>query len=67
MGLSTDPDTRLWEHQPRHCWSPEGRLLTWYSTATDGGVRRQMFRVGNRPLDDDEGEQIREEWGGTAN
>jgi hypothetical protein len=31
MGLSTSPDARLWEHQPRHCLS-DGRLLTWYAS-----------------------------------
>ena len=64
-GLSANPDARLWTHQPRHCHSPEGRLLTWYASAVDGGVRRQVYRLGNRPLTDDEGEQIREQWGDT--
>jgi hypothetical protein len=67
MGLSSDPDERLWEDQPQHCHSPEGRLLTWYSSLVDGGVRRHMYRLGNRPITDDEGERIREQWGGTAN
>ena len=66
MGLSTNPDARLWEHQPRHCHSPEGRLLTWYSSAVEGGVRRQMYRYGNQSIGDNDGEQLREQWGGTG-
>jgi hypothetical protein len=66
MGLSTNPDARLWVHQPQHCWSPEGRLLTWYSSLDDGGVRRHMYRLGNGPISDEEGEATRAEWGGTA-
>ena len=64
MGLRTDHDTRLWTHQPRQCLSPEGRLLTWYTSESDIGVRRQMFRLGNRALNDDLGEATRIAWGG---
>ena len=66
MGVWTDPNGRLWTDQPRHCWSPQGRLLTWCSSiGTDGVVRRHMYRLGRKPISDDEGEELRERWGGT--
>jgi hypothetical protein len=68
MGLWTDPDGRLWVDESRHCWSPDGRLLTWCSShGEEGGegVRRNMYRLGNRWITDEEGEQLRRRWGGT--
>ena len=63
--LSVESDARSWVPQPRHCMSPEGRLLTWYSSTVDGVVERQMFRFRTQPIADDDGEALRVEWGGT--
>ena len=65
MSLAVNPDAQLWHHQPRHCNSPQGRLLTWYSSTSDMGVLRHMYRLGNHPLTEGEGEALRAEWGGT--
>jgi hypothetical protein len=65
MGLWTDPDGRQWVDQPRHCWSPEGRLLSWCSTSRGDALRRHMYRLGRKTIGNDEGEELRERWGGT--
>jgi hypothetical protein len=65
MNISTNPDARLWEHQPRRCFSPAGGMLTWYSSSFEGRLRRHMYRLGNTELTDHEGERMRVEWGGT--
>jgi hypothetical protein len=64
MSQWIDPDGRLWTDQPRHAWSPDGRLLTWCLTIGDDGARRHMYRLGRRSIPDDEGEKLRELWGG---
>ncbi len=64
MSVWTDPDGRLWTDQPRHCWSPQGRLLTWCLSSGDDTVRRHMYRLGHKSIGNDEGEELRERWGG---
>ena len=65
MSLTVNPHGRLWQDQPRHCDSPDGRLLAWYSSISDIGVLRHMCRLGNQPLTEGEGAMLRVEWGGT--
>ena len=65
MSLAINPETRLWQHQPRHCNSPDGRLLTWYSSTSDMGVYRHMYRLGDQTLTEGDGEAMRAAWGGT--
>jgi hypothetical protein len=60
------PDARLWDPQPEHAKSPEGRLLTWYSTLDDGSVSPFMYPLRRRSLTDAEGEALRIERGGTT-
>jgi hypothetical protein len=61
----TDQDGRQWVDEARHCWSPQGRLLTWCSSlGPEGIVRRHMYRLGHKPLCEDEGEELRKRWSG---
>lgn len=66
IAVLDDPAAHQWEHQPRHCMSPKGRLLTWYASCSDLGVHRQMYRLRNERITDIDGEAMRIEWGGTA-
>ncbi len=65
MGMWTDLDGRLWTDEPRHCWAPNGGLLTWCASIADGAVHRHMYRLGRKSLSDAEGEDLRKRWGGT--
>ena len=67
VGVWTAPDGQVWIDESRHCWSPDGRLLTWCWSHGEEGERRHMYRLGNRWITDGEGEQLRQRWGGTPN
>jgi len=64
--LTVDSHAPHWEPLLRHCMSPEGHLLTWYSSTVDGAVERQMFRFRTQPIADGDGEALRVKWSGTA-
>ena len=64
MGTWTDLEGHLWVDEPRHCWSPQGRLLTWCASVGDDTARRHMYRLGHKPIGEDEGEELRKRWGG---
>jgi hypothetical protein len=64
MGSWTDLEGRHWVDEARHCWSPDGRLLTWCSSLTDDNSRRHMYRLGHKSICSEEGEELRKRWGG---
>ena len=64
MTTWTDPEGRTLTDQPRHCWGPNAKLLTWCASIGDDGVRRHMYRLGHRSIGEDEGEELRKRWGG---
>jgi hypothetical protein len=64
MGLTTNSDPLFREPEPRHCISPAGHLLTWYTSSDAGVLSRYMYRFRSQPIDDAEGEALRGEWGG---
>ena len=65
MSLMTIPDERLCVHQPRHCISPEGSLLTWLRSPSTAGWNAGCIRLRNDRIPDAFGEALRVEWGGT--
>jgi hypothetical protein len=66
MGSWTDLEGRTWVDEARHCWSPDGRLLTWCASVGEDTSRRHMYRLGHKSIGDDEGEELRARWGGPA-
>jgi hypothetical protein len=65
MSLWTDREGRQWVDEARHCWSPQGHLLSWCSSLGKDTSQRHMYRLGHKPLTDDEGEELRRRWGGS--
>jgi len=60
MSLVADTHEQLWhEHQFRACNSPGARLLAWYASASDVGVRRNTHQLGTQPLHEGDGEAMR--------